>query len=299
VGERYEKARSLGTNPADYVVDESKRIIIGNPLSQTANGRSYKAQHTKTQLISFVKEVTCNGPEDTNAFFKQLEILASLIHPAFVRLIGFVIPAGEVRGKIITEFMPHGSLAALIDDRPRYATMSPTAKVKIAVGIVLGMRYLHRCRCSHHDLKSSNILLDENDEIRIRNTARHYIAPGPEVGGQMVDVYSFGTVLWEIMVGERIKEGYDDVLTYAMERNLPPFANGLNFFTTAVLDLCWETEPVDREGFDYLADLLKENSYHLLEGVDVGEIETYISCIENYERKHPPDLISHDGDDDI
>lgn len=99
---------------------------------------------------------------------------------------------------------------------------------KIAIGSARGLAYLHEdChpRIIHQDIKSSNILLDNNFEARVsdfglaklaRDTYTHgttrvmgklgYLAPEYVSSGKLTersDVYSFGVLLLELVTGRR------------------------------------------------------------------------------------------------
>jgi hypothetical protein len=64
---------------------------------------------------------------------------------------------------------------------------------------------------------------------------------------------------------------------------------GIHPFGEGVIEMCWQTDPADRGGdFEFIASYLKENSYELLDGVAVDEVEKYVSRIEDYELAHPP-----------
>ncbi|GJV53125.1 probable receptor-like protein kinase [Tanacetum coccineum] len=117
-------------------------------------------------------------------------------------------------------------------------------RVKVALDIARGLEYLHE-RCNppviHRDLKSSNILLDSNFNAKISDfglattdlhaknkvklsAASGYVAPEYLSDGKLTDksdVYAFGVVLLELLIGRRPVEKmspslFQSIVTWAM-----------------------------------------------------------------------------------
>jgi serine/threonine protein kinase len=244
-----------------------------------------------TGQVSFVKEF---DPKSSDAFFKEQAVFTSVVHPAVLGMIGFVFPTESTPAKIVTELMPYGSLDQLLSDRKKYAALSPTAKVKIVVGIVYGLHYLHRCGFAHGDLNPANVLLDEHDEVRIGGLRRAVLV-GPEgcrgSCASMANVCSFGLVLWEILTGNRLAGAFGKGKQFTPQEvpfGRRPSIDGVNETAVELIIMCWETEPEDRGGdFEFISEYLKEYAYDLLTGVAVQEIESYVERIEDYERRVP------------
>ncbi|WJX36728.1 hypothetical protein P8452_24575 [Trifolium repens] len=130
---------------------------------------------------------------------------------------------------LIYEFMPNRSLDYFIFDTMRSKLLDWTKRLEIIDGIARGLLYLHqdsRLRIIHRDLKTSNILLD-NDMVpkisdfglarsfmgdqaeaktnRVMGTYG-YMPPEYAVNGSFSiksDVFSFGVVVLEIISGKK------------------------------------------------------------------------------------------------
>jgi serine/threonine protein kinase len=154
---------------------------------------------------------------DGDALMREVDVLRQVVYPAIIGLIGFLLPAEDPDDPeiisppiIVTEWLARGSLDDFMSDPIEYAKLTPKVKAKIAIGIVLGMRYMHVSGVMHRDLKPGNILLDERFEVRIGDlgsarftdlqatmtgTVRTPSYMAPEIldadYGLSVDVYSF------------------------------------------------------------------------------------------------------------
>ncbi|GAA6223948.1 interleukin-1 receptor-associated kinase 4 isoform X1 [Lates japonicus] len=155
-------------------------------------------------------------------FHQEIQTLKVLKHENLVDMVGFSCDGQHPC--LVYAFMANGSLLdrlACLDDSP---PLSWRRRCLIAEGTARGLEYLH---CNHHvhrDVKSANILLDENFVAKIsdfgltrasaRRTSttmmterivgtRAYMAP-EALRGEITpksDVFSFGVVLLEILSG--------------------------------------------------------------------------------------------------
>ncbi|KAK4390052.1 putative serine/threonine-protein kinase PBL21 [Sesamum angolense] len=154
---------------------------------------------------------------------------ASLLHhPNLVNLIGYCTD-GDQR-LLVYEFMPMAGLENhLFDVEPGQKPLSWSTRLKIAVGAARGLEYLH-CKANppviYRDLKSSNILLDNDFNVKLSdfglaklgpvgdNThvstrvmgTYGYCAPEYAMSGKLTlksDIYSFGVVMLELITGRK------------------------------------------------------------------------------------------------
>ncbi|KAM7256490.1 hypothetical protein ACFE04_012231 [Oxalis oulophora] len=211
-------------------------------LGEGGFGRVYKAK-LDDQLFVAVKRLSNGGQDAEREFKNEIGLLSQMKHPHIISLLGYSID--EQTRFIVYELMPNGSLETQLHGPLHGSALTWHMRMKIALDVAKGLEYLHEhCRPEviHRDLKSSNILLDSNfnaklsdfglsvsDPARNKNSLKlsgtlGYVAPEYLLDGKLTDksdVYAFGVVLLELLLGRRSVEKQEPsksqfIVTWAM-----------------------------------------------------------------------------------
>lgn len=199
----------------------SEKFIIGYGASSTV----YKCVLKDSRPIA-VKRLYTTHSHSLREFETELETIGSIRHRNLVSLHGYSLsPHGNL---LFYDYMENGSLWDLLHGPSKKVKLDWETRLRIAVGAAQGLAYLHHdCnpRIIHRDVKSSNILVDENFEAHLSDfgvakcipTAKThastlvlgtigYIDPEYARTSRLTeksDVYSFGIVLLELLTRKK------------------------------------------------------------------------------------------------
>ncbi|GMJ16023.1 BRI1 like [Hibiscus trionum] len=191
-------------------------------------GEVYKAQLRDGCVVAIKKLIHITGQGDRE-FMAEMETIGKIKHRNLVPLLGYC-KVGEER-LLVYEYMKWGSLESVLHDtaKGRESRLDWAARKKIAIGSARGLAFLHHScipHIIHRDMKSSNVLLDENFEARVSDFGMARLVnaldthlsvstlagtPGyvpPEYYQSFRcttkgDVYSYGVILLELLSGKR------------------------------------------------------------------------------------------------
>ncbi|KAG6638942.1 cysteine-rich receptor-like protein kinase 29 isoform X2 [Carya illinoinensis] len=197
-----------------------------NKLGEGGFGIVYKGKFPNGQKIA-VKRLSRSSEQGDQEFKNEILLVARLEHRNLVRLLGFCFEGNE--RLLVYELMPNSSLDHFIFDPSKRLHLDWKIRYKIIIGIARGLQYLHedsQLRIIHRDLKTSNVLLDEQMNPKISdfgmarlftldqtqaNTRRivgtyGYMAPEYAMHGHFSvksDVFSYGVLVLEIVCGQK------------------------------------------------------------------------------------------------
>ncbi|CAI9269227.1 unnamed protein product [Lactuca saligna] len=193
-------------------------------------GAVYKGQLSERwqNRAAAIKRLSRDSFQGEHEFRNELELISKFHHENIISFIGYCDEDKEMI--IVYEYAMNGSLDHHLQDPHKMSCITWTQRLMICIGAARGLSYLHsglgeHNRVIHRDVKSSNILLDNNLVAKVcdfglskfgpRNQSdtqvytrvagtQFYMDPTYHESGILrkeSDVYSFGVVLFEILSG--------------------------------------------------------------------------------------------------
>lgn len=139
-----------------------------NVIGTGGSGRVYKVEFKTGQTVA-VKKLWGVKPEKDTVFKSETETLGRIRHGNIVKLL--MCCSGEEFRILVYEYMENGSLADVLHgDKCCAGLLDWPKRFTIAIGAAQGLAYLHHdCLppIVHRDVKSNNILLDEEMRPRV------------------------------------------------------------------------------------------------------------------------------------
>ncbi|KAG5107895.1 hypothetical protein JHK84_044802 [Glycine max] len=198
-----------------------------NIIGTGRTGTVYKAvlDDGTTLMVKRLQESQYTEKE----FMSEMGTLGTVKHRNLVPLLGFCMTKRE--RLLVYKNMPNGNLHDQLHPADGVSTLDWTTRLKIAIGAAKGLAWLHHScnpRIIHRNISSKCILLDADFEpkisdfglARLMNPIDTHLSTfvngefgdlgyvAPEYTRTLVatpkgDIYSFGTVLLELVTGER------------------------------------------------------------------------------------------------
>ncbi|XP_019740271.1 serine/threonine-protein kinase SIK1 [Hippocampus comes] len=176
-----------------------------------------KHKVTKTQVAIKIIDKTRLNPSNLEKIYREVQIMKLLNHPHIIKL--YQVMETKDMLYIVTEYAKNGEM---FDHLTSNGRMSETEARKKFWQILTAVDYCHRHHIVHRDLKTENLLLDANMNIKLADFgfgnfynageplstwcgSPPYAAPevfeGKEYEGPQLDIWSLGVVLYVLVCG--------------------------------------------------------------------------------------------------
>ncbi|XP_056145265.1 serine/threonine-protein kinase SIK1 [Lampris incognitus] len=172
---------------------------------------------TKTQVAIKIIDKTRLNPSNLEKIYREVQIMKLLNHPHIIKL--YQVMETKDMLYIVTEYAKNGEM---FDHLTTNGRMSEDEARKKFWQILTAVDYCHRHHIVHRDLKTENLLLDANMNIKLADFgfgnfynageplstwcgSPPYAAPevfeGKEYEGPQLDIWSLGVVLYVLVCG--------------------------------------------------------------------------------------------------
>lgn len=319
---------------SNYLMKESQYKITNKVIGSGSYGvvfegkRTYRPHRQVNEITEDVAVKVLKGDiasqKEQKAFLREIEILVRCKHESLLSITSFSLPNSQGEIRIITPLFKHGNLHNVLDCRRRGLASLPdienfdgTKKMCNAFGLACGMAYMHQNKIVHRDLKTENVLIDDDfypkvcdfgfakilneDLTRTKDVGSPlYMAPEQIRGEEYfhkVDVYAYGMILYEIYTDEvpfsgeefaksemRLFDAVVNGIRPKMDDSVPPKIQEL------ILS-CLHDSPDQRPDFVDIVNLAYGNDFFEIpnENIDYDAYQDYQDkAIEGLELdKHP------------
>lgn len=256
-------------------------VLVHEKVGSGSFGTVYKGSWMGAEVAVKKLDSDAMTPQDYKSFLYEVELMTNLRHPNLLSLLGACLEPPNLC--YVSEFVKQGSLDRVLR---LYPHLDWKIRLNMAIECARGLLYLHRQRppIMHRDLKSLNILVDQNFHVRLtdfglsqdkttkmntRVGTLNWVAPevleGAVAYDEKADIYSFGMVLWELLTGRTPYEGKSQLQVIRMidmrEKERIPDNTDPDY--ARLIRACWHEDPKKRPAIARVLRQL-EQIQHLL-----------------------------------
>ncbi|KAJ8773803.1 hypothetical protein K2173_008266 [Erythroxylum novogranatense] len=282
----------------EWEIDPKKLLlnhVIARGTYATVHGALYEGRKVAVKVLDWGQEdIRTKSEIDTlrRAFMQEVSVWNKLDHPNICKFMGaFMGPSGiEINTNngtlaahmcgVVTEYCPGGTLKSHLTENLE-SRLAFSTVMDFALDLARGLVYLHSRNLVHRDLKTENMLLDENQTLKITDfgVARIQATNNSEMTGftgtlgymapevfeskpytSKCDVYSFGICLWEMYCCDVPYRNlsFSELTSAVTYKNLRPSIPKCCPKTLAtVMKRCWDADPNKRPEMEEVVTMLE------------------------------------------
>ena len=284
---------------------------LNNIIYYSEDSTLYRGKYFHNDIcIKEIKNINILKKDELNKIKNEIDISIKLHHKNILNTFGFCFNQKKTKIFIISEYMKNKSLKIFIDSNKR--NISLKQKLLFIYEISLAIEYMHSrlYKILHRDIKSSNILLDDNLHCKLcdfgmskyyynnnkissnnqesnnnnlntnyqTNSQSTLFWMSPEylcngIINEKSDIYSFGILIWEIFM-----------------EDTSPYKNiNINDYLLGNKDIVYNNRPIINDIYFQECPEMKE-LMQLMWNQDYNKrpnIEYILNFLENLNNKYP------------
>jgi len=210
--------------------------VIGKQIGQGAYAVVRIGLHKPTNrkvALKIYKKYKLEEPNRRKSVKREIKLMEKMKHPNIIQLYEIIDTHKYVI--LVMEYIGGGSLHGYLKSKPNRRVEENDAK-RIVKQIVEGLKYCHTRCITHRDIKLENLLLDENNNIKIIDYGfstcipndkkikifcgtPSYMAPEivqkTEYCGPPADIWALGVLMFTILSGSFPYRGATDEELYS------------------------------------------------------------------------------------
>jgi len=228
----------------EKIEEEKGKITFRKYIKNSPFGENEKnlyeficSENNEIFTAKIIPKTSLVKPEQKEKLIEEIKIQKSLHHPKIASLLRYFEDDKNIY--ILYENCKNGSLSSLLNRRKKLTELEVQCYL---VQLIKALRYLHKNRIIHRNLKLQNILLTEKMELKLigfnlairlktdKEKAEqfcgtpHYVAPeiieGKEGYSFEVDIWALGIIIYELLIGKPPFSENDVKSTYEKIKNV-------------------------------------------------------------------------------
>nr|XP_004306433.2 PREDICTED: probable inactive leucine-rich repeat receptor-like protein kinase At3g03770 [Fragaria vesca subsp. vesca] len=199
-------------------------------LGKDSDGQIYRGKLCDGTLVA-IRGLKMRKRHNPQVYTHLIELISKLRHGHLVSALGHCLElhpddSSVSRLFLISEFVPNGTLRGCISEAPPGRKLNWAQRIVAAIGVAKGIQFLHTGivpGVKSINLKIKNVLMDHGLHVKISNYSLALLAENRGVVGTLAasssskgsfqarvehecknDVYDFGVILLEIILGRPI-----------------------------------------------------------------------------------------------
>ncbi|CAL9104294.1 unnamed protein product [Musa textilis] len=266
----------IPTDGTDVWEIDFRLLKFGSKVASGSYGDLYRGTYCSQDVAIKILKPERVNVDMQREFAQEVFIMRKVRHKNVVQFIGACTKPPSLC--IVTEFMSGGSVYDFLHKQK--GVFKLPALLRVAIDVSKGMNYLHQNNIIHRDLKAANLLMDENEVVKVADfgVARVKVESGvmtaetgtyrwmaPEViehkpYDHKADVFSFAIVMWELLTAKLPYE-YLTPLQAAVgvvQKGLrPTIPKNAHPKLAELLEKCWQQDPAVRPDFSEILETLQ------------------------------------------